>query len=554
MGCGAAGDVGKMQALGEATCAKARFAGRSAREGPVSATGRPASQVAADPSRKGIRMHTHVAIDRSARARGFAARSRAAARAVAAILLSAPLLAALPAAASETLLQRHTTNLSVTRAGSLHVNDDSLVALGAPKFVVWGNSDNPSQTQPELSLFTLGSSGNVIGVRNFVNFGGQSCKASRIVRTQDKGYAMLGHCTLPPYSTADISSVLFKVDASFNPMWSISIDQSPEVATYFMANDLKELAGGDLAIVATISSPVSLQFHNYNIAVVRLKSDGSLIWSNRYEILDTRAEGLAIHESLAKDLYVAGSIQPVGGTRQSMVMKLDAAGVRQWSYGYGINATSDGAAWGIAQKSSTTATEEFHVAGWLDAAGLTNARDVHVMSIDANGTLLSSHIHGSAGNEEARWLTVLPKTSGNLDSLFFTGVANGIGAGGDDAFLLETLGSATIQDFTTHGGTGNDGGREVDVLAGRVYAVGDLLQPMAAGSSARKGLLVVDDVGPPPTRVRCGTAQKLGSAVAAVPVNVAKFKTFALPLRIAAVPSLSTTTGSTVARCGALPN
>lgn len=466
------------------------------------------------------------------------------------IALSNPITAA----ASETLLSRYNSNLSITKASSLHVNPDSAVTIGAPKFMVWGSSMDPAQTTPELTLFALDSFGTPITVRRLTNGAGLGCSATRIIRTTDGGYAMIGHCTYPFYSPADIGSVVFKVDANLNPLWSTTLDQNPDVATYFMANDLKELADGSLGIVSTISSPDAGQFSNYNIAVTRLKPNGTLLWSNRYAIKNVRAEGMAILESTDKELYVAGSIQPVGGLKQAMVMKLDSVGTKLWSYGYGINATTDGVAYGIVQRTSTSATEEFYVAGYINAPVLARGKDIHVIAINENGNLLSSHAHGTPGNEEARWVAIQPKTSGALDSLFFTGNTSGVGAGLDDAFMMETLGPNLVQDFTAHGGTGADGGREIDVVKGKIYAVGDFLLRWPFGNSARKGLLLVDDVGPPQTHGRCGLTFVPDVKPVDISVNVAKFLTSALPMIQRAVPAMSLTTGTTNAICGVLPN
>ncbi len=180
--------------------------------------------------------------------------------------------------------------------------------------------------------------------------------------------------------------------------------------------------------------------------------------------------------------------------------------------------------------------------------------NIHVVAISENGNLLSSHAYGTPGNEEARWVAIQPKTSGVLDSLFFTGSTSGVGAGLDDAFMMETLGPNLLQDFTAHGGTGADGGREIDVLKGKIYAVGDFLLRWPFGNSARKGLLLVDDVGPPQTHGRCGVTFAPDVKPVDVSVNVAKFVTSALPMTLRAVPSLSSTSGTTTAICGALPN
>lgn len=126
--------------------------------------------------------------------------------------------------------------------------------------------------------------------------------------------------------------------------------------------------------------------------------------------------------------------------------------------------------------------------------------------------------------------------------------------GQDDAMLMQTLGTSTVQDFTTHGGTGADAGREVKLNGGRVYAVGDLLNPRNFGSSARKGLLVVDDIGPPTARGRCGATHAPTAVSVAVRANNAKFKAFPLPLTIRTIAPMTSTIGSTVARCGTLPN
>src|SRR5688572_23561641 len=148
----------------------------------------------------------------------------------------------LAGSASETFFSRHTTNLSKTRAASLHVIPDSSVSLGGPKFITWAASNTPSLTQPELTLFALDRFGTTLSVRRFLNVAGQGCSASRIIKTHDGGYAMIGHCVFPypAYSTADIGSFVFKVDSALNPVWSTTLNQDPESATYFMANDIKE--------------------------------------------------------------------------------------------------------------------------------------------------------------------------------------------------------------------------------------------------------------------------------------------------------------------------
>jgi len=166
--------------------------------------------------------------------------------------------------------------------------------------------------------------------------------------------------------------------------------------------------------------------------------------------------------------------------------------------------------------------------------------------------MLDSQALGTAGDEEARWLGVLPKTSGALDSLFLTGYTGGAGAGAQDAFVLETLGASTVQRFNTHGASGGDFGRELRLEGGKLYAVGDYLRQWSPGNSARAGLLVSEDVSVT-TRPACGRAQALAPKAYAINANVAKFTTYTLPTLVRPVPALIKSSGTSSALCDRLP-
>jgi hypothetical protein len=471
------------------------------------------------------------------------------------LILLAGLATAAPAGASETLLSRYTSNLSTTTVGSVHVIPDSATTLGAAKFLLWTHSNNPAQTAPELALFSLDSFGTVLSTQRFSNAPGFGCNAARVIATRDGGYAMLGHCTFPNpnYSPADISSVLFKVDSALNPVWSVVLDQDPAPATYFMGRDLKELSDGSLAVLSTISSPMAGQFANYNIAVTRLTAAGALIASTAHALTDSRLEGMALYESPSKELYVTGSVRSPGSLAQLLVLKLDSSGNRVWSNGYGINGVTEGAGYTIAPRTPTGAALEFYVAGYINSPVINRGRDIHLLAVDESGSLLASQVFGTPADEEVRWLSVVPKTSGALDSLYMTGYTRGVGAGAEDAIVLETLGVNTVQRFNTHGAAGGDFGRELKLDGNKLYAVGDYLRQWVPGNSARTGWMISEDV-VVTQRPRCGQAQRIEPKGYDVNTNVAKIKSYPLPTLVRPIPPLSKTTGTSSPVCDKLPN
>ena len=204
-----------------------------------------------------------------------------------------------------------------------------------------------------------------------------------------------------------------------------------------------------------------------DVFVVKVATDGSIVWQKTWGTLDESQEGQGVAVGADGSVYVAAyhSRPNVAFEFDTALLKIDAAGNLLWARTFPGGSGSDSRG-GVAVAPDGSANV---LGGVFDPR--TSDLDALIVKFNAAGALVWARSLGnnSTGDDPAG-IAVTPQ-----GTLLVAG-QTGLGAGGDDAFLARIQPNGRLLDVVTWGSPNLDRGSGVDVAPGGVISLGGTVE------------------------------------------------------------------------------
>ncbi len=204
-------------------------------------------------------------------------------------------------------------------------------------------------------------------------------------KTADNGFIVVGH-TINTYLTGngDEDAQAVKITSDGKIVWAKTYGDTGREHFYSVLTTTDGyIVGG-----ATNSGGADPFNDPYDAWIVKLSADGTIVWQKRYTgMQDIRS----LQTTTGGDLVTAGTTS----NSHFAVMRLDSAGIVQWSKSYG----GVGGDYGFAMRS--TSDGGFIVAGQTDSFG-SGLADYWVLKIASDGSIDWQKTYGSTNAEMAR--------------------------------------------------------------------------------------------------------------------------------------------------------
>ena len=267
-----------------------------------------------------------------------------------------------------------------------------------------------------------------------IAIGGSSIDVSSdIEQTDDNGYMILGYSSSFGAGGNDVS--LLKINSGGTVEW----------AKYYggwnddEGHDIKKMSNGDFIISGkTNSSGVG----NKDIFILRVNSDGDLIWSKTYgESSWEQPRGKAIEASNG-DIIVIATTQSIGaGGKDALFLRISPTGDLLIDKTYGNSDNDWEHDYVLMNNGDIVLSGRFNHSNYGSYGTL--------MRIDETGNILWAKTYNTSG---ACKFIRLRKTEN--DNLIAAGRIDGYGAGGTDIFVAMTDGAGNLLWNKTYGGPG----------------------------------------------------------------------------------------------------
>ncbi|PMQ00831.1 MAG: hypothetical protein CBR30_09160 [Dictyoglomus sp. NZ13-RE01] len=311
--------------------------------------------------------------------------------------------------------------------------------------------------------------------------------AYSIKKTSDGGYIVAGYTESFGMGGKDV--YILKLDANENLIWQKTFGGSDDE----WANAIQRTSDGGYIVAGTKLVPKGGIKYDYDIYILKLKSNGDLDWEKTFgeegtdekafSIIET-ANGYIVAGSKGGDAYIlklntngnyvwdktfggydeddAYSIQQtsdggyiVAGRKYTTnrfdvyVVKFDADGNKVWENTFG------GSKWDEAYSIQQTSDGGYIVAGYTESFGK-GWRDVYILKLDAKGNLIWQKTFGENADE---WANDIQRTSDG--GYIVAGLTWSFGAIASDAYILKLNADGSLIWQKTYGGSNWDSAASV---------------------------------------------------------------------------------------------
>ena len=311
------------------------------------------------------------------------------------------------------------------------------------------------------------------------SFGGTNTSwGNSIQQTNDNGYISVGVTDAFGVGAFDVFAI--KTDSSGDAVWKKAIG---ETSSDF-ANDVQQTSDSGFIVCGYSISSFSGGFAGENIYLIKLNSNGSILWSKIIGgVGNERAN--SVRQTSDGGFIIAGTTNSWGaGGNDFYLVKTDGNGNISWTKTFG------GALDDVANSVKQTSDGGYIVAGETNSFGAGDI-DYYLIKTDALGTLTWSKTFGGGGSD---WLYSVVQASD--DGYVMGGYSiSFLGAGEADAVVIKTDITGSILWSKTYGEQYGD-------VASSIVRTNDNGYALAGGQSSfpfsmvDKGLLFkIDSVG-----------------------------------------------------------
>lgn len=266
-------------------------------------------------------------------------------------------------------------------------------------------------------------------------FGGTNTNSGNsIQQTNDNGYVAVGYTEAFGAGAFDV--FVIKTDTTGNPVWKKAIG---ETSSDF-ANDVQQTSDSGFIVCGYSISSFSGGFAGENIYLIKLNSNGNILWS---KIIGGAGNERAnsVRQTSDGGFLIAGTTDSWGaGGKDFYLVKTDVNGNVSWTKTFG------GALDDVANSVKQTSDGGYIVAGETNSFGAGDI-DYYLIKTDALGTLIWSKSFGGGGSD---WLYSVVQAPD--DGYVMGGYSiSFLGAGEADAVVIKTDSLGNILWSKTYG-------------------------------------------------------------------------------------------------------
>ncbi len=275
-------------------------------------------------------------------------------------------------------------------------------------------------------------------------------------QTNDGGFIIAG--TTVSFGAGQYDIYLVRITSDGSLLWSKTFGGTNED----QAMNVQQTNDGGYIITGGTKS---FGAGNYDIYLIKTASDGSLQWSKAFGGTGYDL-GWSVHEANDGGFVIAGKIY-IGNNNDVFLVKTASDGSLQWSKTFG--GSGDDHALSLQQSNDGG----FIITGSTNSFGGTN-RVVYLIKTDTDGSLQWTQTYGGAGGNDG--YSVQQTNDGGY---IIGGSTQSYGAGNMDAYLIKTTSNGALLWTKTFGGTNYDEAYSVQetidggyILNGETYSFG----------------------------------------------------------------------------------
>jgi uncharacterized delta-60 repeat protein len=339
----------------------------------------------------------------------------------------------------------HLSSLDLTSDGGYIVAGNTM-SFGAGGYDVW--------------VLKLNSTGSVVWQKTFGGAGTDG--ASSVQQTSDGGYVVAAYES--SFGAGGYDAWILKLDSNGSVVWQKTYGGTGDD---FPQSILQTLDGGYIVAGYTDSYGAG----SGDFCVFRLNSTGSVEWQKTYG--GSNFDGAySICEANDGTYAVTGETDSFGaGNADFWVLKLKSDGSILWQMAYG------GVKADLPKSIQHTLDGGYIVAGITNSFGAGNS-DVWVLKLNSEGSVVWQKTYGGTGDDAA--YSVQQTSDGGY---IVAGTTNSFGAGNSDVWVLKLNSTGGVTWQKTYGGTGDDFAYAVKQTSDSGYVVAGWTVSFGAESS-----------------------------------------------------------------------
>jgi hypothetical protein len=199
---------------------------------------------------------------------------------------------------------------------------------------------------------------------------------------------------------------------------------------------------------------------DYDVILIKCDPSGNQLWNKTWGGPGVETPSAVALDS-AGNIYITGMTMSYGvGIYDMFILKYTSGGVRDWNY-----------TWGYAAKTAFGNGLLIQYPQYIYVVGSTNEpgnSDIMVVKYDGTGAELWNSTWGGSGSEHGYAIGM--DTSAKL---YLVGSTESYGAGGRDLVIVKMSSSSpSVEDYETWGGTEDDFGNSLKIVANQLYIAG----------------------------------------------------------------------------------
>jgi hypothetical protein len=290
-------------------------------------------------------------------------------------------------------------------------------------YVIAGETRSFGAGSFDVYLVKTDSSGDTLWTRTYG--GSHSDAGSSVQQTSEGGYIIAGYTTSFGAGGADV--YLVKTDSSGNTLWTRTYGGSDDD----YGESVQQTSNGEYIIAG---ETYSFGAGDYDVYLLKTDPSGDTLWTRTYGGSDLDW-AQSVQQTSDGGYIIAGGTESFGaGFADVYLLKTHSSGDTLWTrtyggwwydYGFSVQQTSDGG-YIIAGM-----TKSFGAGGW----------DVYLVRTDSSGATLWTRTYGGFGSDYG--YSVQQTSDG---AYIIAGETESFGAGGDDVYLIKTVGEVVEVD------------------------------------------------------------------------------------------------------------
>jgi uncharacterized delta-60 repeat protein len=325
-------------------------------------------------------------------------------------------------------------------------------------YVVAGDFNSPCPyIYSDFSVLKLDSNGDIVWHKTY---GGSNTEwGNSVQETSDGGYIVAGKTK--SFGGGSYDYWVLKLNSDGNIVWQKAYGGSG----WDSAESVRQTSDGGYVVAGLTGSYGA---GSYDYWVLKLNSDGNIIWQKTYGGSGGDSAG-SVRQTSDGGYVVTGTTVSFGeGSVDYWVLKLNSDGDIVWQKTYG------GSGGDSAESVRQTSDGGYIVAGYSASFG-DGSYDFWVLKLNSNGGVVWEKSYGGIENDYSDSLCETPG-----GGYFVTGTTSSFGAGSRDFWVLKLDSGGDVVREKTYGGTERDGSNSVGatsdggyVLAGTTSSFGE---------------------------------------------------------------------------------